>query len=289
MKAEYVCLDFETANQSLTSACSIGLVGVVKDNVIFEKHYLINPEEEFQLQNIYIHKITPEMVKDSPKFYEIWDEIKELINDSVVVAHNAIFDVMVLKSVLLKYNLEFPKISIACTLLLSRIAFTEIPNHKLNTISSYLQVGHNHHNALSDSYICYEIIKRCKRMYQVYDIYDLYEINNLALGYLDQKSYRPCQKKVTSKIKHTQTNVLNGFVISSTGKPKTFTKSEFRNMVNNNGGLYAKQISLAINCFVIFDNPKKEHLYVLSNLKEKRNIQIINETEFLDLIHDSRI
>ena len=289
MKAEYVCIDFETANSNPTSGCSIGLVGVVRDKVIFSKYYLINPEEEFLPQNIYIHHITPDMVKASSRFDELWGEIKELIDDSVVVAHNAIFDVNVLRSMLIKYNLDFPRIQIACTLALSRIAFPDLVNHKLNTISNYLEVEHNHHNAISDSYICYEIIKRCERMYQVYDIFDLYETVNLSLGYMDYKCHRACQKKVKPNIKKPLRNILEGYVIAFTGKPKLFTKTEFKKMVNENGGLVSNAISLVINTFVIFDNPKKEHLYVLKNLQAKKQIKVLNEKEFIELIHDSRI
>ena len=290
MKAEYVCIDFETANQSLTSACSVGLVGVVKDEVIFKKYYLINPEEPFDIRNINIHGITPDMVENEPKFYEIWDEIKELIDDSVVVAHNAIFDVKVLKSILEKYNLPFPRIRIACTVLLSRIAFPDLINHKLNTLSNYLEVEHNHHNAISDSYVCYEIIKRAKRIYQVYDIYDLYEIVNLRLGYMDYRTYQGCQKKVKSNIKKFDSNILDGYIFAYTGKPKHFTKTEFKKMVVSHGGLISTQISLAINSFVIFDNPKKEHLYVLDKVKLKKEIKCFTEDEFIRLLkNDSSI
>ena len=289
MKAEYVCIDFETANAKPTSGCSVGLVGVVKDEVIFEKYYLINPEEEFLPQNIYIHHITPEMVASEPKFYEIWNEIKELIDGSVLVAHNASFDISVLRNMIRKYNLDYPRVQVACTLSLSRIAFPDLINHKLNTISQYLEVKHNHHNAISDSYICYEIIKRCKRIYQVYDIFDLYETVNLSLGYMDYKTNRACQKKVRSSTRKPSKNVLEGLVIAFTGKPKTFTKTEFKKMVNDNGGLVSNAISMVINTFVIFDNPKKEHLYVLTHLQEKKEIKVLNEKEFIELIHDSRI
>lgn len=289
MKVEYVCIDFETANQYPTSACSLGLVGVNKDQVVFTKYYLINPEEGFLPQNILIHHITPDMVANEPKFYELWDEIKELIDDSVVVAHNAIFDVKVLKSLIDKYHLSYPRFRIADTLPLSRIAFPDLVNHKLNTISNHLEVEHNHHNAISDSYICYEIIKRCERMYQVYDIFDLYETVNLSLGFLDIKTLRSCQKKVKTTVKKVKNNFLDGYIFAFTGKPKTFTKTEFKKIVNDNGGLVSNSISLVINTFVIFDNPKKEHLYEVEKLQLKKPIKILKETDFIKLINDSRI
>ena len=284
-KYEYVCIDFETANGSMTSACSVGFICALKGKIVKEKYYLFNPEEPFNLSNIMIHGITEDDVKNEPKFYEVWDEIYELINGETLVAHNAAFDISVLKAVLIKYNLKFPEIRFADTLRISRIAFKDqIPNHKLNTISNYLQVKHNHHNALSDAYVCFEIIERCKRIYQVYDIYDLYETINLSFGVLRSKVYKNSSQRVNKSSKEEISKTLNGYIFGFTGKPALFTKTEFRKMIEERGGLLSRSISMVINSCVIFQNPKKENLHALKLLQEKKEIKIFNEKEFLELI-----
>ena len=102
----YVTIDFETANSSLDSACSVGIVSVEKGNIVFKKEYLINPECLFDTNNILIHGITPDVVSEAPKFYEIWDEIYEIINGRIVFAHAADFDIKVLKAMIL--SVVFP-------------------------------------------------------------------------------------------------------------------------------------------------------------------------------------
>ena len=160
-KFEYIAIDFETANSNLTSACAIGLVGAKNGKIVYNDYFLINPEEPFSDFNITVHHITPDMVKDAKTFPEVWEIIKDVLNNEIVVCHNAMFDISVLKACIEKYGLEYPNISVGCTLRVSKITFKDIlPNCKLNTISGYLEVEHNHHNAISDAQVCYYLLER---------------------------------------------------------------------------------------------------------------------------------
>lgn len=284
---EYVTIDFETANSHPTSACSVGIVGSKKGEVVFEKYYLINPEEEFASQNILIHGIYPEDVKNEKTFPMLWEEIRPLLDGNIVFAHAANFDITVLKSLLQKYNLPFPKIRIGCTLRLSRIAFNDsLTSFKLSNISNYLEVSHNHHNAISDALICYYIIERCKRMYQVYDCVDLFEEVGLCFGYLDESKYRSCYSKFSKEQKNVPvTKNLDGYIIAFTGKPSTMTKGEFVKKICTNGALYSREITRVINTFVVFPSPSKKHLEALEKLKQKKDIKIYTEEEINRIIN----
>lgn len=282
---DYVAIDFETANSNLTSACSIGIVGANNGNIVFEKYYLINPNEEFLPYNVAIHGITEEMVANAPTFDLIWDEIKSLIDNTIVFAHSAPFDLAVLKSLLDKYNLEYPNIKIGCTLKVSKIAFKGILNNcKLNTISNYLEIKHQHHNAISDALVCYYLLERVKRMYQVYDVNELFEALGLGFGYMKQSILRGCYNKFTQiSSSQLQSNSLDGKIFAFSGKPKTMTKTEAQKLVLVHGGLYTKDIIKAVTTFVVFTNPKKTHLNALERVKEYKNVEVLNEEEFRKL------
>ncbi|HEL0683175.1 TPA: DNA polymerase III subunit epsilon, partial [Streptococcus equi subsp. zooepidemicus] len=71
MSYSYVALDVETANSFRGSICSIGLVKFQDGEVIDSFYSLINPEEEFDEFNIFIHGIMPDDVIGSPTFPEI--------------------------------------------------------------------------------------------------------------------------------------------------------------------------------------------------------------------------
>ena len=92
-------LDFETANPSRTSVCSLGLclVNFSSGEVIDKKQFLINPHDTFHPRNIQTHGIVPDMVENSPCFEDVVDEIfSRLDAHTVLVAHNASFDIDVL-------------------------------------------------------------------------------------------------------------------------------------------------------------------------------------------------
>ncbi|HOA64188.1 MAG TPA: 3'-5' exonuclease [Bacilli bacterium] len=179
---DYVAIDFETANANLTSPCSIGIVRVYKNEIYDEWYFLINPNEPFSDFKIMIHHITPDDVKDALTVEKIWPQIFELLNNQIVVCHNADFDISILRACINKYNLPKPNIKIACTLRLARKLWKEeVYNHRLNTLAGYLGVELDHHNALSDARVCYYIINRGLRMYQENDLESLYEKFGLKL------------------------------------------------------------------------------------------------------------
>ena len=117
----FTAIDFETATSSRNSACSVAVVEV-KDGKLFDSYYaLIRPPElKFNYFNIQIHGIHPEDVKDAPDFAGIWPELKKRLEGRIVVAHNAQFDMSVLKYSLLENDLSIPKFSYCCTVKIAR-------------------------------------------------------------------------------------------------------------------------------------------------------------------------
>lgn len=178
---KFITIDFETANANLDSVCSLGVVKVEDDKVTL-KEFLINPNQPFSLFNVSIHNIKESDVVDAPTFDIVWNEIKSEFENTTIYAHNAQFDLAVLKACLSRYNLEIPNIKYGCSLQISRKLWKdELVNHRLSTITKFLEINHNHHNALSDAYACVEIIKRGMKVMRVDSDVELY--NALGLRY----------------------------------------------------------------------------------------------------------
>ena len=158
---DFVAIDFETANAKRCSPCSVGIAIVRRGKIIDSFQRLIKPHEdyaEFNSYNVGIHGITPEMVEDAPCFNEVMQDILPIINDNVLVAHNMVFDCSVLCHTLDLYELPKPTCRTLCTCNLSRIVFPELSCHRLNVVSSQLQIDLEHHNAASDALACANIL-----------------------------------------------------------------------------------------------------------------------------------
>ncbi|MBB3111455.1 DNA polymerase III epsilon subunit-like protein/stress response protein SCP2 [Paenibacillus phyllosphaerae] len=151
MNMEFVAIDFETANSNRSSACSLGLVQVSGGRIVKEQVWLINPMQRFDAVNIGIHGITPAMVAGQPTFREIWPEISPLLRDRHVVAHNASFDMSVLRYCLDEASLPYPTFQYFCTYAVSKRLLPDLPSYRLNAMAELYGIRLKHHDALDDA------------------------------------------------------------------------------------------------------------------------------------------
>ena len=160
----FVAIDFETANRYPTSACALGLV-VVENGLIAAEHYwLIRPFPDI-FEFSFIHGIYAETVENEPTFDVIWSQIRPLLEDSFVIAHNAAFDTQVLRRVLMHYDLALPQFRYACSIKIAKKVWKkEFPKYGLKYLSEQFEIPLQHHNALSDTRACAKIIiKACEK------------------------------------------------------------------------------------------------------------------------------
>lgn len=156
----YTVVDVETANRSNDSICSIGLVRVVNGYIADEFYSLVNPEDYFEMGNISIHGITPNMVADAPTFGELYPVLKPYLERTVVVAHNATFDLSVLRKNMLRYGIYAHEYPYVCTVATARRAFPHLKRRNLAALSHYLDISlEHHHHALDDAKAAQEIFE----------------------------------------------------------------------------------------------------------------------------------
>lgn len=154
-----VALDVETPNRLNNRVCSIALTVLTGGEIETCYSSLVNPEVEFDTMNIRIHGIKPQDVFDAPTFPYIWNEIREIIHPSLLVAHNAVFDLNVLRKTLLAYEINEPMVNYVCTLEMARDLIDGLENYKLSTLSKYVGWELHHHDASSDSRCCAELVR----------------------------------------------------------------------------------------------------------------------------------
>lgn len=153
----FVAIDFETANGQRSSACAVGLSVVQGGKIVDEFHTLICPPTlDFKPYNIAVHHIEPEQVKGKPTFRELWPDLMRRLGGRTLVAHNADFDIDVLKACIAAYDFEPQQFKYACTLAMSRQLLPGLPNHKLSTLAAVfgIDMKNAHHDPSCDARTC---------------------------------------------------------------------------------------------------------------------------------------
>ena len=166
-----VAIDFETANTSPVSAISLGIStfidGEFLDNEVI---YILPPSGYTNFMFTYIHHLTYNDVKDAPPFDRYYNMLKDRFEGAVLVAHNARFDLGVLNACCDYYGLPHFKNRYLDTVMISRIVYPYLENHRLNTVSAYLGIDLDHHEAGSDSFACLSILVSAMEDSGTYDI-----------------------------------------------------------------------------------------------------------------------
>lgn len=165
MDSRYIVFDVETPNFKNDRMSALGICIVENMRITDNFYALVNPETYFNRFNIELTGITPEMVARKRSFGELWDAgLADIMCSGVLVAHNAQFDMSVLSKCLDHYGKSgISSLRFACTVKLSRAALPELPNHKLDTVSKFLNIQLDHHHAGSDARAAAEILIYCMK------------------------------------------------------------------------------------------------------------------------------
>jgi DNA polymerase-3 subunit epsilon len=181
----WAVIDFETANANRASACALGLVVVQEALVVKRRSWLIRPPKGcFDLNNVKIHGITADHVAEKPTFAELWDEVHSEIRDMPLAAHNASFDISVLRHTLGNYKLQCPELDYYCTRAISHALWPALPSYGLELVSHYLGVPFTHHAVEDDTMACAAIVLRGCSEVGVADLTQLAEHFTIRCGHL---------------------------------------------------------------------------------------------------------
>jgi len=116
---------------------------------------LINPGNDVDLGAIEIHKITRSMISDAPTFAEITGDFISIVSNSLLVAHNAQFDMQFLEGEFDLAGYDWPVQHVLDTLRAARVLIPGLPSYKLAKLASHLGICFegNPHAALADALV----------------------------------------------------------------------------------------------------------------------------------------
>jgi len=314
----FIAIDYETANSSYESVCAIGISLVEGQEIKSNFYTLIKPEKEFAFFdsfNTSIHGITEKDVKHSPSFRDVWPEIEKLYvpNQIPFACHYAGFDIRVTEAMLYSIGNEFTDIEFYDTCTISKKVWPELLNFKLNTISSFLGIELDHHNAASDAQACAQIALKHLEILSYPNLrdvaksfgYDLGVLNTLGVrrmsdfkNYGNTKSY-PHGSYLQSSKGLTPSSEINvdsefyGKKIVFTGELDSMNRSEAIQRAVDNGAVVSSAVSKKTNYLIV---GKSDFLDFKNGIKTNKfkdaeaakasgsSIEIIDEEDFLRML-----
>ena len=177
----FTAIDFETANGSSASPCAVGLVKVVEGKIIDSYSTLIQPpypHDWFAAGNIRVHGINPIDVQDAPSWEEALAEMVTFISGDDLIAHNAGFDMGVLKAGASLIDATLPDLRYGCSLIMARKTYN-LESYRLNQVAYAIGIEEfNHHDALADSDACARIVIHMANRHGVDNLDDLAKLTN---------------------------------------------------------------------------------------------------------------
>ena len=158
--ARFVVFDVETPNRANDRMSAIGITAVEDGAIVDEFYSLVDPETHFDFFNTKLTGINELAVRGAPSFPALWERIETLMSGGILVAHNAVFDLGVLKRCLHDYGIQWKQsVSYLCTVQMGRKLLRGM-SHSLDVMCAHYGISLDHHHAASDSRACAEILLR---------------------------------------------------------------------------------------------------------------------------------
>lgn len=235
MTVDFVAIDFETANSFRGSPCAVGLARV-RDGVVVETaSSLMRPPsgyDHFDPWNIRIHGITPDQVKDAPVFADLWPSVLDFVGEDTVVAHNASFDLGVIREACTASGLPWPTMRYACTLLLARKTY-HLLSYSLSFVVEAAGLSlEDHHDAGADALAAAHIMVDMAARSGAETLDGLLANHGVLFGLLEPAMWSGCLRSGGARLRAVEVNPdadpdhpLYGQIVVFTGALQTMTRA----------------------------------------------------------------
>lgn len=303
-------IDFEIANSNYNSACSMGIVVIDGLKIIEEEYHLIQPPElNFDEEMTKVHGLTIDKLLDADTFDLVWLKIKKYFTgEYIVAAHNAYFDINVLKNLLLHYNESNSDFLYFDTIQYTNPLCNGIGTSLNNRLQHFGIKLNNAHHALEDARATADLIIKAtestinKSVEQYLLHYQIpvkaFNDLNMTTKFFKRKGKKNYHHFKLSDLKPETNNFdedhpLFNQNIVLTGDLQNFTRQEATQAILNVGGIPKSTVSSKTNYLIV----GKQDLAVVGSkgmsskeikaaklIESGKTIKIINEDEFIDLL-----
>lgn len=278
----FIAIDVETANSDASSICQIGMACVEEGGVEEVVTLLIDPQCEFSEMDIQIHGIRPEHVSGQPLFEDFLDAIGDFLERHMLVQHSS-FDGRAIRCATEACGRVPRPLKWHDSVMVARRAWPEFKGnggHGLGHLKTALGLDFRHHDAGEDARAAAEVILRAELL--------------MGISFAEILS-RPTGSAVKSAIMRAgcADGPLSGKVAVFTGA-LSMTRSEAAEAAARVGITTTQSVSKKVHLLVVGDqdlsvmaagqNKSSKHRKAEKLIAEGHDLQIIGETEFLNLV-----
>lgn len=178
----FVVFDIETTGFSKEDdrIIEIGAVKVEEGKITERFSSFVNPKRPIPFKITELTSITDDMVIEAPEIEEVLPRFLEFVGESVLVAHNASFDVGFIEENCKRLGVEREFTSVD-TVALARVLMPALSKYKLDVVAKALNISlENHHRAVDDAGATAKIFVKFIEMLHEREIYDLQGVNRFG-------------------------------------------------------------------------------------------------------------
>jgi DNA polymerase-3 subunit epsilon len=294
---DFTAIDFETANGSRSSACSVGLARVVGGEIVDTATWLIRPPGEhyaFAPHNIKVHGITADQVVDAPEWGDVLPQVMAFSGGASFVAHNASFDESVFSSVTTASGLVVPDAAFHCSLELSEQNL-QLGSYKLSAVCDALGLpAFMHHEARADAMACANVVLEIARRSEQGTLAGLWSTAPLrsstkysGVARIDTTTYTATKK--LSELPQANpdadpTTLIHGQVFVFTGEMTAMDRDAAMEAVAKHGGSNGNNITKKTTVLVAATTGTGKERKARDYMALGQNIRIISEQDFLTML-----
>jgi len=295
----FITIDFETATSDRDSPCELGLTFVENNRITDVKSWLIKPSyfPYFEPFNMSIHGITPNDVKDAPEFCDLWDEIKPLVDGQFLIAHNAGFDISVLRRTLETYSIPFPDFEYSCSYIFSKKVWEGLPAYDLKTLCRHNQIPLIHHRAGPDSEATAKLALKAFEVAQVQSKDDFPTKLRTIIGKLYNGGYSPSMTKrlyiprqiaeiVGDPTKHNPECQFYGRTVVFTGTLMSMQRKDAQQIIADIGGINGGSVTKNTDFLIVGQQDYRVVGDAGMSSKQEKAIKLIEKGSGLEILSE---
>jgi len=158
-------IDVETSGMSPVygRVIEVGIIRVDDGKITKKYKTLVNPQMQMDPYIELLTGIKYSSLEDAPTFFEIKEEIVDILKDAVFVAHSVRFDYAFIKNELKRFGINFSAKQL-CTVKLARALYPELKKYNLDSIIANFNIKcEQRHRAFDDANVIYEFYKKSQK------------------------------------------------------------------------------------------------------------------------------